>query len=121
MSRGADSAVFVDAREDACKIIRENLKRTKLEGQGKVVRSDYLEYLRRCRERFDIVLLDPPYAEVFLENALKCITEIDILQSGGIIVTERPLEKELPYEFDGYTRSKDYKYGKTLLTLYRKD
>lgn len=121
LSRGANSAVFVDAREDACKIIRENLKRTKLEGQGKVVRSDYLEYLRRCREQFDIIILDPPYAEVFLENALKCITEIDILQTGGIIVTERPLGKELSLEFGGFTRSKDYKYGNTLLTLYHKD
>ena len=121
LSRGADSAVFVDAREDACKIIRENLKRTKLETQGRVVRSDYLEYLRRSREKFDIILLDPPYAEVFLENALNCIAEIDILQSGGIIVTERPLGKELLCEFEGLTRSKDYKYGNTLLTLYRKD
>ena len=121
LSRGARSAVFVDAREDACKIIRENLRRTKLEGDGRVVRSDYLDYLRRTREKFDIVLLDPPYAEVFLENALKCITEIDILQSGGIIVAERPVEKELPFEFEGYTRSRDYKYGKTLLTIYRKD
>ena len=120
LSRGADHAVFVDAREDACKIIRENLRRTKLENQAKVVRSDYLEYLRRCREAFDIILLDPPYAEEFLENSLKRIAEIDILRSGGIIVTERPLGKELPYEFDGYTRSKDYKYGNTLLTLYRK-
>jgi len=121
LSRGAASAVFVDAREDACKIIRENLRRTKLEPFGKVVRSDYLDYLRRCKEQFDIVLLDPPYAEVFLENALKCIAEIDILQSGGIIIAERPLGKELPYEFDGFIRSKDYKYGNTLLTLYRKD
>ena len=121
LSRGASSAVFVDSREDACKIIRENLKRTKMEAQGKVVRCDYLEYLRRCGERFDIIILDPPYAEVYLENALKCITEIDILQTGGIIVTERPLEKELPFEFEGFTRSRDYKYGKTLLTLYRKD
>ena len=121
LSRDAQSAVFVDQREDACKIIRENLRRTKLEGQGKVVRCDYLVYLRRCREKFDIIILDPPYAEVFLENALKCITEIDILQSGGIIVTERPLGKELPCTFDGFTRSKDYKYGQTLLTLYRKD
>ena len=121
LSRGADSAVFVDAREDACKVIRENLKRTRLEGQGRVVRSDYLDYLRRCKEKFDIIILDPPYAEVFLENALNCITEIDILQTGGIIVTERPLGKELLCEFDGFTRSKDYKYGNTLLTLYRKD
>lgn len=120
LSRGAASAVFVDAREDACKLIRENLKRTKLEREGKVVRSDYLDYLNRCREKFTIIFLDPPYAEVFLEMALKRITEIDILQSDGIIVTERPLGKELPWEYAGYTRSRDYKYGKTLLTIYRR-
>jgi 16S rRNA (guanine(966)-N(2))-methyltransferase RsmD len=120
LSRGAKSAVFVDAGEPACRLIRENLKRTKLEQQGKVVRSDYLAYLERTNEQFDIVLLDPPYAEVFLENALNKITEIDILRTGGIIVAERPLGKELPWEFQGYERSKDYKYGNTLLTIYRK-
>ena len=121
ISRGAKEAVFVDAREEACKIIRENLRRTKMEQYGKVVRADYMDYLKRCRENFDIILLDPPYAEVFLENSLKMITEIDILRSGGIIVCERPLDKELPWEYPDFTRSKDYKYGKTLLTLYRKD
>ena len=121
LSRGAKSAVFVDEREDACKLIRENLRRTRMEGEGRVVRSDYAAYLRRCREKYQIILLDPPYAEAFLENSLKIITEIDILQSGGIIVCERPVGKELPWNFEGFTRSRDYKYGKTLLTLYRKD
>ena len=120
LSRGAKSAVFVDASETACKLIRENLRRTKLEQDAKVVRFDYLDFLTRTNEKFDIIFLDPPYAEVFLENALKRITEIDILRSGGIIIAERPLGKELPWEFEGYTRSKDYKYGKILLTIYRK-
>ena len=120
LSRGAKRAVFVDESDKACRLIQENLRRTRMEGEGTVVRGDYLAYLSRCREKFDIIFLDPPYAEVFLENALKWITEIDILQSGGIIVTERPLGKELPFEFEGYTRSKDYKYGNTLITLYRK-
>ena len=120
LSRGAKQAVFVDAREDACRLIKENLKRTKLESDANVIRSDYLQYLNRCREKFDIIILDPPYAEVFLENALKVITEIDILQSGGIIIAERPLGKDLPLDFEGYTRSKDYKYGRTLITIYRK-
>ena len=120
LSRGASNAVFVDAREESCKLIRENLKRTKLDQDARVVRSDYLDYLSRCREQYDIIFLDPPYAEVFLENAIKKITEIDILRSNGIIVAERPLGKELPWEFEGYTRSKDYKYGKVLLTIYRK-
>ena len=121
LSRGAKKAVFVDSNDSACKLIRENLRKTKLESDTMIVRSDYMDYLNRAKDRFDIIFLDPPYAEVFLENALKRITEIDILQSGGIIITERPLEKELPWEFDNYTRSKDYKYGKVLLTIYRKE
>ena len=120
LSRGAKSAVFVDESEKAFALIKENLRRTKMLEDAKVIRSDYMQYLQNCREQFDIVFLDPPYAEVFLENALKKLTEIDILQSGGIIVAERPVEKELPWEFEGFTRSKDYKYGKTFLTLYRK-
>ena len=86
-----------------------------------MVRADYLDYLSRCKERFDVVFLDPPYAEVFLENSLKKLAEIDILESGAIIVAERPVEKVLSVEIHGFTRSRDYKYGKTLLTLYRKD
>ncbi len=121
LSRGAKSAVFVDASDKACNLIRENLKRCKMENDARVVRCDYMEYLSRCREPFDIVLLDPPYAEVFLENSLKKLSEIDILQSGGIIVAERPAEKPLDLIFPGFQRSKDYKYGKTLITLYRKD
>lgn len=120
LSRGAKEAVFVDSQEAACKIIRENIKRTNLVNQSRVVRSDYLDYLKRCKEKYDIIFLDPPYAEVYLETALKCITEIDILQSGGIIATERPIGKELPSEYDGFVRSRDYKYGKVLLTIYRK-
>ena len=121
LSRGAKQAVFVDEREDACKLIKENLKRTKLEEQGSVIRSDYSAFLKGTTQKFDLILLDPPYAEVFLENSLNLITQIDILQSGGIIVTERPVEKELLLDFAGYNRSKDYKYGNTLITLFRKN
>ena len=121
LSRGAKSAVFVDAGEPACRLIKENLKRTKLENDATVIRADYMQYLCSCKGKFDIVFLDPPYAEVFLENSLKKLTEIDILESGGIIVAERPVGKDLPWDFPGFSRSKDYKYGNTLLTLYRKD
>ena len=121
LSRGAKRAVFVDFQASACRLIQDNLKRTRLDGSAQVVRSDYLAYLDRCKEKYKIIFLDPPYAEVFLETALKRITEIDILQSGGIIVTERPAGKELLLNFSGYTRSKDYKYSNTILTIFRKD
>ena len=121
LSRGAKQAVFVDESDAACKLIRENLRRTKLESDARIIRSDYMAFLNSCHDKFDLIFLDPPYAEVFLENAIKKISEIDILKSGGIIVAERPVGKEIPGEFPGYTRSKDYKYGTVLLTLYRKD
>ena len=120
ISRGAKRAVFVDMQEKACRLIRENLKKAHMEEQASVIQGDYLAYPERCQEQFDLIFLDPPYAEVFLETALKRITEIDILRSGGIIVTERPLEKALSAEYDGFARSRDYKYGKTVLTLYRR-
>ena len=121
ISRGASSSVFVDARREACQLIRCNLEKTHFEKQASVVQSDYMDFLNRTKERFRVIFLDPPYAEVYLENALKRITEIDILKSGGIIVAERPAGKELPWNFEGYTRSRDYKYGTILLTVYRKD
>ena len=120
LSRGAKSAVFVDSGKQACALIRENLKKTSFLDNSRVLCSDYLTYLSSCKEKFNIIFLDPPYEEVFLENSLKTITEIDILQSNGIIVTERPLGKDLNVDFPGYSRSKDYNYGNTLLTLYKK-
>ena len=120
LSRGASSAVFVDGRREACKLVEENLKITGFSSKAKVVQSDYLAYLDRCGETFDFIFLDPPYAEVFLENALKRISEIDILSDCGIIICERPVEKQLALEITGFERSKDYRYGKTCVTIYRK-
>ena len=120
LSRGAKSAVFVDMREDACKVVRENLAKTRLEQNARVVRADYLSYLASARETFDLIFLDPPYAEVFLENSLKRISEIDILSDSGIIITERPFGKELPVQVPGLVRCRDYRYGKAAVTIYRR-
>ena len=120
LSRGAREAVFVDERRDACDLVRENLRRTRLSEQAQVVQGDFLSYLQTCRKTFDLIFLDPPYRKEFLENALKSITEIDILSDRGIIICERPAEKQLEGTFPALVRGKDYRYGKTWITLFRK-
>lgn len=120
LSRGASRAVFVDHRQDAAALVRENLRRTHFEDRGEVVCADFTQYLARCRRKFRLIFLDPPYAEKSLETAIQRLSEIDILSDGGIIITERPLGKPLAEEFPGLTRSKDYHYGKTTITLLRK-
>lgn len=120
LSRGASVAVFVDERREVCQLVRENLKRARLSDRARIVQSDYMGYLTRNRDLFDLVFLDPPYAEIFLENALKKISEIDILSDRGIIICERPVEKPLNIEISGLQRGKDYRYGKTYITVFRK-
>ena len=96
LSRGASYGVFVDQSAEAVKVIKANLKKVKFDQKATVLQSDYLRYLSSCSEKFDIIFLDPPYAQSHLENALQKISEIDILSEGGIIICERPREKVMP-------------------------
>jgi len=120
LSRGADSAVFVDRRADAVKLIRDNLKTTELTENARVVAGDSMEYLKGLREKFDIIFLDPPYAAGLLEEAISHITEFDILSPHGIIVAEHPVEKALPAVKAPYRLHRTYRYGKIALTIYRR-
>lgn len=121
LSRGAKSAVFVDMRQNACAVVKANLEKTRLTQNAQVLRSDYLSYLSHCRETFDLIFLDPPYAEIFLENALKSISEIDILSECGILICERPAEKTLPAQIGCLHVSREYRYGRVAVSLYRKN
>ena len=120
LSRGAKSADFVDHRRDALEIVRENLRRTGLESKAQLHCMDYEAFLRSTRQKYDLILLDPPYGENFLEKSLKIITEIDILSNDGIIISERPVGKPLEGDFAGLVPKKDRRYGTVLITKFRK-
>jgi len=120
LSRGASSAVFVDRRADAVKLIKDNLKTTELTDRAKVVSGDSMEYLRSVREKFDVIFLDPPYAAGLLEVAIAHIARFDILAPHGIIVAEHPAEKSLPALAAPYRLHRTYRYGKIGLTIYRR-
>ena len=121
LSRGAESAVFVDRRKDAVALIRENLKTTELSQKAKVVSGDSMEYLKSVREKFDLIFLDPPYAAGLLEGAIAHIAKFDILAPHGIIVAEHPADKALPGLSAPYRLHRTYRYGKIGLTVYRRD
>ena len=118
LSRGAEYAVIVDESREAVNVIKDNLKKVRFDQNASVFQMDYQRYLSTSREKFDIIFLDPPYAEKMLENALRKISEIDILSEGGIIVCERPKEKEMPATVGDFICSKDYIYGKTAINIY---
>ena len=120
LSRGAASAVFVDRRTDAVKLIRENLKATRLSDKARVVSGDSMEFLKSLREKFDLIFLDPPYEAGLLEAAIAHIAKFDILSPHGIIVAEHPAGRVLPALAAPYRLHRTYRYGKIALSIYRR-
>lgn len=89
LSRGAKEAVLCDNSRKAISIINENVDKTHLGKQVKVLNNDYkknLEFLKN--EQFNIIFLDPPYDTEFDIEAIKLIIEYNILAQDGIIILE---------------------------------
>lgn len=121
LSRGAAEAVFVEQRRDAARLVTENLKLTGLADRARVVNGDALSYLAGAGERFDIVFIDPPYADRLWESAISAIYRFDILANHGIMVCESPAERELPDLPAPYSKHRVYHYGKTRITTYHRE
>ena len=120
LSRGADHCTFVDMRKEAAALIRENLRLTGLSERSRVVQGDALSFLSSCGEKFDVILLDPPYHTELLEKSVVRITEFDILREHGIMICESAAERELPALPPPYERGREYRYGKIRLTVCRR-
>ena len=120
LSRGADSAVFVEQRKDALQAVRENLETCGLSDRARVVSGDAMSYLK-SGEKFDLIFLDPPYASGLLEQALEDIARFDICRRHGIIVAESAADKTLPPLGGPYSIYREYRYGKIKLTVYHRN
>lgn len=120
LSRGAAHCTFVDRRKDAAALIRDNLRVTRLSERAKVIQGDALSYLRSAGERYHLIFLDPPYDANLLNPTIKTLAGIDILAGNGIIICESRADQELPELPPPFEKSKDYRYGKIKVTLYRK-
>lgn len=124
LSRGAEHAVFVDGAKNAVEIVRRNAERTHLAPKASILHSDALSYLRRCREQFDLVFLDPPYAGGLLPSCLQSLLESGSLAEGGLIVTESGSPADVFGGDEDLERSfeiqKQNKYGIAYVTVLKK-
>lgn len=113
------AAHLVDASEESLNLVRKNIDSTAFSDKAKAVRSDYAAFAAACRDTFDIVFLDPPYSAGLLMPAIKAV--LPLMSDYGVIVCEHPPEVKLDEEIGGFKIAKVYRYGKVLVTLYRKE
>ena len=94
---------------------------TELSDRARVVAGDSMEFLSTTGEKFDIILLDPPYASGLLEEALRIIAKRDLLRPHGVVTAECPAEHVLPELPAPYRMGRRYRYGKISLGVYRRE
>lgn len=117
LSRGAREAVFVDSSTESVETVKKNLEITGLAEKARVENADYAGFLRRATRPFDIAFLDPPYRTGLLQQALPAVAAV--MNAGGSILCENPLEEDMPEEAGSFLRVRSYRYGKIALSLYR--
>jgi 16S rRNA (guanine966-N2)-methyltransferase len=110
LSRGAAQATFVDNDERARKAIRANLDTTRLVDRATVVGADAFTFLSTVDRRFDLAVLDPPYAFDRWSDVLVVLpADVAVLES------DRPIDPG-----EGWAVVRSRRYGTTVVTICRR-
>jgi len=115
LSRGAASCLFVERSRPALAALRENLTRTRLGDRAEVVADDVLRFLESApRHRYDLVVLDPPYAERAILAPLERL--MPHLAPGATVVLKHFWRTAVP-QVAGLARARERRFGETALTF----
>jgi 16S rRNA (guanine966-N2)-methyltransferase len=122
LSRGMESAVFVDMDPKSIDTIRANLKATNLEASAQVYRNEAGRALSALEKRgrvFDLVFLDPPYRLKHGDELMLSMAEKGMLQEDAIVVLEHESSYAYPEDIPGFYRLRQAVYGETTISIYQ--
>ena len=114
LSRGACAVCFVENGLVAQRLINENVKKLRAEGETTLMRNDATRLAAWPSAPFDLVFLDPPYGQQMGQRALACAQAGGWLAPGAMIAWEENTPQHAPA---GFTRLDTRKYGDTHVTL----
>jgi 16S rRNA (guanine966-N2)-methyltransferase len=127
LSRGAESATFIERSPEAWRLVRENLALTNLSDRAEVLRVDAFTYLQQAAatgQRVDLVYIAPPQYVNMAAQALMQLDAAPLTEPDGLVIVQiHPQERA---ELDTLTlkrlrRYDERRYGSTLLLFYTHD
>jgi 16S rRNA (guanine966-N2)-methyltransferase len=98
LSRGAAHATFVDKDPRVVAALHRNRDALGAADRCTVVRSPVMAWLRRQRDPWDIVFLDPPYSGDQLSPVTETLLERDLLPPGALLVVDLPSEEAVTHD-----------------------
>jgi 16S rRNA (guanine966-N2)-methyltransferase len=123
LSRGARSAVFVEADPSVVRTIQENLTLTGLRRRGRVIRAYVAKGLRVAEEqglRFGGVFLDPPYGEGWVDKTLRLLARGAVLEPRAWVVAEHGRDEEGADSYPPLHLTDRRRYGTTWVSFYQR-
>ena len=124
LSRGAASATFVERDRQALASLHANVRDLEVSTQARVLSGEVFSGLGRLAaagERFDCVLLDPPYAGDCGMCTLETLAPGEILSDNAVLIVQAFHKSDLPERIGVLCRVWQRRYGETRLTVYRKE
>ncbi len=120
LSRGCESAVFVERDNLALALIRSNIEKCGLADRCRVVGRDVVAYLKTFNHDagVDLVLVDPPYRMGLVQKTLELLGQGERLAVAGRVVCETESGLELPEKTGNLAQIKSRAYGDTAITLF---
>lgn len=119
LSRGCNSAVFVDKAQNAVKTIRANIDAFALGARTEVYRSEASKALDRLEARgrqFDLIFFDPPYAEEKAGQLVEKVLDCSMLKENGMLIWEHATAKSAAFD-ERLSVFAEKNYGDTTLTI----
>lgn len=116
LSRGAAEVDFVELDTPACSQLRDNLALVKA-SNGSVHNANALAWIDTQKTPFDIVFIDPPFAEDFWHTALQKLLDTQLLTSDSLIYVEQP--KAFNFHHKDLHAIKDKTAGQVRYGLYQ--
>jgi 16S rRNA (guanine966-N2)-methyltransferase len=120
LSRGAARVVFVDVEPAVTLHLSQTLEALGCD-RGQVVRADAGRFLAGPPEPFDIVFLDPPYADRALADACRLLDERGWLRPGGLAYLEDPAPAAAPVLPTGWRLLRSKRAGEVGYHLARRE
>jgi len=124
LSRGAEKVFFVENKQVRAKAVMDYIHKLGLDDMASVYQEEAEAFLKRAMRtglKFDIIFADPPYMSGEIDKLLTNIGESNILKEDGCVLVEHSSKTILPENGQNIKLVKNYKYGDTMLTLYRKE
>jgi 16S rRNA (guanine966-N2)-methyltransferase len=92
LSRGAKHVTFVENYLGVIKILKKNLSNLNQKNNYEIFEDNIFndQFIKKLNYKFDLIFLDPPYAENKINYILDKINDNSILSEEGIIIMHRP-------------------------------